>query len=306
MAFRSSFWWACLCVLWLRDVSTASHYVLHSTRGSFRDALSHCSPGVLTTLATEQEVTQVLQEVLVKAAPHETFTFWVGLRKNNTECVIPALPLRGFRWTETGEQHSQVSQWEEEPAETCTESRCAALTGRSDGSNVTKWGLISVTCKNQYQYICKLKDKPTGHSTETSTPGAEPYSRPSLRQPEPTTPDVRDLTPTPSPGPDPCADGLQRDSSGRCVDINECSGAVCTVILNNDVDKGNGALSAILVPAVVAVVVLVALVVVVVVTVKCYLVRQAKRRTSRRAQKAMMKSKHEKTSKETTNEKAAT
>ncbi|XP_047467109.1 C-type lectin domain family 14 member A [Mugil cephalus] len=272
MASRSSWWWACLCVLWLRDVSVASpRYVLQSPAGSFSDAQKNCSPGVLATLATQRELDHVLALISVK----KNLTFWVGLKKNNTECVVPTLPLRGFRWTETGLQNSEGIEWAEEPAETCTEIRCAALTSQSDGSRRTRWGLISVTCKNQYRYICKLEDGQDGRSPETSTP------EPDLQSPEPSS----------SSG--PCAEGFQREGSYRCVD-------------QTTPPPTDGSLAAILVPALAALAALVVLVVLVLVTVKCCLVRRAKRRAARRAQKMAMKSKHEKTSKETANEKEAT
>ncbi|XP_040916350.1 C-type lectin domain family 14 member A [Toxotes jaculatrix] len=156
---------SCWIYLWIivlprivsADSASPPHYSIHRTHVSFDQAMEGCSPGVLTTLATEQEVANVLRLISETALPQNEFTFWVGLRKAKNECVVTTLPLRGFKWLEDGSEESQVSRWVKEPADTCTTTRCAVLKGELDGLTVTSWGLIPVTCKNTYQFICKLR-----------------------------------------------------------------------------------------------------------------------------------------------------
>ncbi|XP_070697780.1 C-type lectin domain family 14 member A, partial [Pempheris klunzingeri] len=184
--------------------SLSPHFTIHRTRVSFDRAMQDCSPGVLTTLATDQEVTNILGLVSESLSPlnQKEVTLWVGLRKVKDECVVYTLPLRGFKWTEDGSQESQVSRWAQEPKQTCTTVRCAALKVEFDGSAMVRWGLIPVTCKNSYQFICKM---PPGKSETRVTPEPEPPATskakpatseppktepgPATQRPEPTTPE---------------------------------------------------------------------------------------------------------------------
>uniref|UniRef100_A0A3B4Z9R4 C-type lectin domain containing 14A n=1 Tax=Stegastes partitus TaxID=144197 RepID=A0A3B4Z9R4_9TELE len=242
MACRLFGCWTPLCiVLFLlssisADPSLTPRYVLHSTRGTFDDAMQRCSPGVLTTLATNQEVDDILKLVSNSVPLQDDFTFWLGLRKAKNECVVPAQPLRGFRWTADGSEESQVSRWAEEPVLTCTGVRCAALKGQFDGST-TSWGLIPVKCKNEYPFICKLKGGLTEGSPEATEPSkpATPKTRPATSEHVPTTPEPELPTEepepelVPGPGPDPitvclqCSHGFHKDAAGRCMDVDECA-----------------------------------------------------------------------------------
>ncbi|XP_042370732.1 C-type lectin domain family 14 member A [Plectropomus leopardus] len=428
----SKFCWIYLWFLF-RSISaglaSSPYYTVHLTGVSFDQALQECSPGILTALATEQEVTAVLGVVSESAAAlhHSQFTFWVGLRKVKNECVVPTLPLRGFKWTEDGGEDSQVSRWVEEPQHTCTTDRCAALRGRLDGTVVTSWGLIAVTCKNSFQFICKthvnpappgpskpeLRPQPATPEPATPEPAtpepATPEPEPAISeppQPEPKLPTLgpkpgHDLTPAPVPelpgqdldlgweagrgsgscpspsdirirsiSPDyknssriqvecwsnvqvelrctghpaqwrlpddshpnftavcvPCNRGFQKDASGLCVDIDECSGGrpcrhaclntegsfrcVCSDQNGKQHDEGSpkcadeAAAAGFLIPVLAAVAALVVLLVVVAVTVKCCLMRRSKKRAMKKAEKMAMKSKDSKDSFETANEKAA-
>uniref|UniRef100_A0A3P8RTS5 C-type lectin domain-containing protein n=1 Tax=Amphiprion percula TaxID=161767 RepID=A0A3P8RTS5_AMPPE len=412
------------------DPSSPSKYALHQTSANFEDAVQHCSPGVLTTIATQQEVDDILKLISDSVPLQGDFTFWVGLRKARNECVVLSQPLRGFRWTEDSSEESQVSRWEQEPVQTCTGVRCAALKGRFDGLMV-RWGLIPVTCKNGYPFICKLKNRQTGGSPQgeqaTVNPQPEPEPEPATPEPKPATtepskpatPKPRPVTAEPEPatpkpeltmeGPEPelgpdsgpdvmsdvcqhpiipgtrslildpdnsswvqvecwstvkldlhcsgqpamwrtldgspanfstaclqCPHGFQKDVFGRCVDVDECANpdgapcrqtclntegsyrCVCSDADEKQHDEGSpscqdqetvedsGALSGILIPVLIAVAALVVLVVVVVVTVKCCLMRQSKKRAIKAAEKMAMKSKQEKDSFQTANEKTAT
>ncbi|XP_040054674.2 C-type lectin domain family 14 member A [Gasterosteus aculeatus] len=156
---ESSFCWLPLVIFFRTIWASSPPYTVHSDRVSFHQASELCRPGVLTKLSSQQEVRDVLGFVSGSATPfQEEFNFWVGLKKLKDECVIPTLPLRGFKWTEDGSQEFQVSQWAQEPQDTCTAVRCAVLNGRWDGSNFTSWGLVPVSCKSNYQFICKLRD----------------------------------------------------------------------------------------------------------------------------------------------------
>ncbi|XP_029982050.1 C-type lectin domain family 14 member A [Sphaeramia orbicularis] len=153
--------WICLCWIycWTAVVSADLTYTIHRTKLSFNEAKDRCSPAVLTTLATQEEVSKVLKSISTSLSPvQHQFTLWVGLRKLKNECVIPTLSLRGFKWTDNSGEEAQVSRWREEPEETCTTVRCAAITGELTGLSVTDWGLIPVSCTNRYQFICKHRD----------------------------------------------------------------------------------------------------------------------------------------------------
>ncbi|KAG7233328.1 hypothetical protein INR49_007219 [Caranx melampygus] len=149
---------------------------------TFEDAMKTCN---LTTLATDQEVTKILSLVSVSVRPQSNSAFWVGLRINKKECVFPRRPLRGFKWVQDGSEESQVSQWLEEPDDTCTAVRCAILQVQVEQSAVKRWGLIPVRCANAYNFICK--------SVSTSTPAAPEPASPKPAVPEPPEP------PTPKP-----------------------------------------------------------------------------------------------------------
>ncbi|XP_039994153.1 C-type lectin domain family 14 member A [Xiphias gladius] len=211
----ASWFSSCWIYLWIivifRKLSadstySPSRYTIHRTDVTFDKATEDCFPGVLTTLASEQEVASVLGLISESVLPRSEFTFWVGLKKAKNECVVPTLPLRGFKWTEDGSQESQVSRWVKEPQNTCTTVRCAVLQGEFDGSTVTRWGLIPVTCKNTYQFICKLRDTQTRRTSddrETTIKPGIPEPKPAATEPlEPATTEPK----LPRQGPEPETD----------------------------------------------------------------------------------------------------
>ncbi|TNN87309.1 Proteoglycan 4 [Liparis tanakae] len=211
---ESWFCWIQLVILFRTiwaDLASPPQYTIHQAQLSFDQAAEDCSPGVLTTIATEPEVADILG-LISQSTPtnQKEFTFWVGLRKVKHHCVVSTLPLRGFKWTEDGSEDSQVSRWAEEPKHTCTTVRCAALKGEWDGSKVTRWGLIPVTCKNKYQFICKLRDRETSvkpAAPEPPKPAApEPIKPAAPEPPKPATPEPpKPATPEPPKpaGPEP-------------------------------------------------------------------------------------------------------
>uniref|UniRef100_A0A673BS37 C-type lectin domain-containing protein n=1 Tax=Sphaeramia orbicularis TaxID=375764 RepID=A0A673BS37_9TELE len=240
--------WICLCWIycWTAVVSADLTYTIHRTKLSFNEAKDRCSPAVLTTLATQEEVSKVLKSISTSLSPvQHQFTLWVGLRKLKNECVIPTLSLRGFKWTDNSGEEAQVSRWREEPEETCTTVRCAAITGELTGLSVTDWGLIPVSCTNRYQFICKHRD---GQVAGPEDPAPETMaSKTELKTLETHNPDnssrmgvdcfsgvrlelfcldaiwwLLDAPVNTSSACWPCHAGFRKDIYGNCVDVDEC------------------------------------------------------------------------------------
>ncbi|XP_042292716.1 C-type lectin domain family 14 member A isoform X1 [Thunnus maccoyii] len=416
---------SCCIYLWiitlLRGVSaepaSTPKYILNRNEVSFDQAKIKCSPGVLTTLATKQEVADVLQLVSSGSPLEKTrFTYWVGLQKPKNECIVSELPLKGFKWMADGGEEMEMSRWKEEPKGTCTTVRCAVLTGELNRSTVSSWGLLSVSCKTESQFICKLADgqtvrrpedltpepatpesKPPTPESKPATPESKPptpeskpptpESKPPTPESKPPTPESKPATPEPEPEPDagpesdscihpvasirslslhpndssrilvecwssvklelhcsgrpavwrlqddspanftaiclPCIDGFKKDTSGNCVDIDECGGGggpcrhtclntqgsykcVCSDQDGEYHDEDSQVCTGNLIWVIVAVAALIVLVVVIAVTVKCCLMRRSKKRAMKKAEKMDMDSKDGKDSFETANEKTTT
>lgn len=201
--------WICLrwIYCWTVVVSADLTYTIHRSELSFNEALDRCSPAVLTTLATQQEVNDVLKSISTSVSPvQHQFTFWVGLRKLKNECVIPTLSLRGFKWTENGGEEAQVSRWREEPEETCTTVRCAVITGELTGLSVTDWGLTPVSCSSRHQFICKHRDgqmvgpeDPVPENTAPKTELETPETHTVTPDPDPEKPENDTTAPEPEP-----------------------------------------------------------------------------------------------------------
>lgn len=376
--------WFCWISIWtlnalICDTSAEpSQYVIHSTPLSFDEARKACSPGVLTTLVTKPEVTTIYELISKSVLPlnQSRSTFWVSLRMNKTDCVDLEQPLRGFRWMGDDSQESQVYHWLEEPEQTCTTVRCAAL--RVNGLTAKNWGLVPDSCKSKYQFICKMKDTFTHQEPHTPTEPHKPVPTSEIQKPEPTAlptetrlepevygadanpgsscqnphvPTARFLTPHSENGSqmwvecwsnervvlhcsglpptwhllngspanftticNQCDKGFHRDTTGNCVDVDECSAVdapcrhgcqntqgsyqcVCTDESGQHHNCTDLAASAdsglqlgILVPVLVAIGALVLLLVLVVVIVMCCLMR--KRRAEERAEKMAMENKY--------------
>lgn len=182
-------------------------YTFHNNNVNFEQAAALCSPGVLTTLATMQEVTEILRLISEGSRPQGKATFWIGLKKAKETCVISSLPLRGFHWTEDGSTDSEVNRWTKEPVETCTAARCGTLQVQLDGSAAPKWGLVAVTCKNAsvYPFICKLKER---DNSKPDPPNPGPVSLPH----QPDSPEYKPAAPQPHhpDQPEPTAPGQHK------------------------------------------------------------------------------------------------
>ncbi|XP_072221406.1 C-type lectin domain family 14 member A [Leuresthes tenuis] len=347
-----------------------TQYTLSQKTTTFSEAVTDCSPGILTTITTEHELKQILELINNSVSHQEEFTAWVGLKRARNECVISSKPLRGYKWVDNSSEETKVSVWLEEPKRTCTDMRCAAVKRRFVQAEV-KLGLVPVTCRSKYKFICKLTHD-SRHTTmtpaatepelETTTPetrSATVKPNPVVPQPNQPTPEL-DNDPGASAGPEldlcekpivpdsrslildhrnssriqvecwpniqldllcsgrpaqwrmldgspanfssicwQCDIGFQKNASGYCVDIDECSDAnlcrhsclntegsyrcVCADNRGNEtcqdggINQGSGLLTGILIPVVVAVVALV-LLVIVGVMVKCCLTRRSKKR----------------------------
>lgn len=147
---------------------------------------------------------------------HAKFTFWVGLQKAKNECMVPVLPLRGFKWTSDGSDVTQVSPWAEEPQHTCTTLLCAALQAQVRGSAVAGWGLVPASCRRSLPFICKQAEVQTPTVPKVEAPSAEPEPQPSTPTSDPQKPE------TPGSGAESknrsdSHEGSQRDGgSGSC------------------------------------------------------------------------------------------
>ncbi|XP_036006931.1 C-type lectin domain family 14 member A [Fundulus heteroclitus] len=167
------FWPCCWCrFLWmvvflLKNVSanSSSHtkYTLSQREARFDQAVTACLPGTLPSVATEHEYQEISQLLSKSKLYQANITVWIGLRKPKSECVVPSLPLRGFKWVENGSQEASVINWLEEPALTCTEDLCGALKRQVVQSKV-HLVLIPDSCKTPYRFICKVRHAGTSHS----------------------------------------------------------------------------------------------------------------------------------------------
>lgn len=208
----ASWFWVCL---WTSATAAAQppYYSLQQSRVPFHQATAACSPGLLTSLATNQEVDHVLALISRSVPPpvHAELTFWVGLWKDKSECMNPALPLRGFKWTSDGSDVTEVSRWAEEPEPTCTTVLCAVLKAQVHGSAVAGWGLVPVSCSNQFPFICKQREPPTPTGPSPEPTSAEPEPHRSSPTSDPQTLQTPD-SPTGSNHPPDSQDG----ASGSC------------------------------------------------------------------------------------------
>ncbi|XP_051250568.1 C-type lectin domain family 14 member A [Dicentrarchus labrax] len=254
--------WFCSCWVYLmvivavRDISadpaSPPRYTIHHTKVTFNSATENCFPGVLTTLATKQDVNDILGFISrsVSSLNKSNFTFWVGLRKDKNKCVTPMLPLKGFQWTEDGSKEMQVSHWTLEPELTCTSVLCGALQMELERSMVTGWGLIPVGCSKGHKFICKLRDGLTGGTPKPAEPKpatAEPHKpepRPATQKPEPTIAEPE--RPTQEPEPDlnpkigPKLQGPEPDSGSEpAVELDSCQRPNITRVRSFRLDPDN-------------------------------------------------------------------
>uniref|UniRef100_A0A3Q2SU29 Complement component C1q receptor-like n=1 Tax=Fundulus heteroclitus TaxID=8078 RepID=A0A3Q2SU29_FUNHE len=309
------FWPCCWCrFLWmvvflLKNVSanSSSHtkYTLSQREARFDQAVSGCLPGTLPSVATEHEYQEISQLLSKSKLYQANITVWIGLRKPKSECVVPSLPLRGFKWVENGSQEASVINWLEEPALTCTEDLCGALKRQVVQSKV-HLVLIPDSCKTPYRFICKGRHVAATHpSIRSLTPDSsndsrvlvECWSEVKIELVCSGTPAVWRLLDGSLADFSSiclhCDTGFQKNDSGLCVDVDECStGKPCPhtcqntegsyrCVCGDDPDSsceetgGKSSMLHILIPVVVVVVVLLVILAIIVV-VTCCLKRRKK------------------------------
>ncbi|KAL3049702.1 hypothetical protein OYC64_009036 [Pagothenia borchgrevinki] len=199
-------------------------FSLHPSPVIFSVAEDACPPGELASLSSDQEVSAVLDLV----SGSNGSVFWVGLRKVKDACVDPGLPLRGFSWTGGGSRAPQVVRWAQEPQETCTTLRCAAIKLNQTGTSGTSWGLIPVSCRNKNPYICKGRGTPQPTSaTQDPEPDLKPKfgPEPDLKPDSGTEPDLKpDSGTEPDLKPDSGTEPDLKSDSGTEPDLKPDSG----------------------------------------------------------------------------------
>jgi len=220
--------WRVLLGLWVLGMRSAGSrgaspqvYEVHMEQVNFDKAVEGCSGGGrLAELSTRQEASEVFRQAVAALEGSGPRAFWVGLRKTKEKCIVPHLPLRGFRWLSDGSERweggprTEGGLWWEEPDETCTTSRCASLSIRRHGSGPPRWGLLAKACSPNLSFICQrplahtdppLTGPPTGEpELPTTTPWlAVLATRDTTTARTPTIPTLPDTTHTSKPRPGP-------------------------------------------------------------------------------------------------------
>ncbi|XP_077420837.1 C-type lectin domain family 14 member A [Vanacampus margaritifer] len=171
-------------------------YELRHSPLPFERAQEACHPHGLASFARPEELAQVLS--LIGGSPRAgSLTFWVGLKKAKNQCVVPSLPLRGFKWTFGGEDATE-SRWAHEPEQTCTSVLCAGLVTQLDGSTVVSWGLVPLSCKTRNHFICKLESDDGGLAEPKlgrTEPAGPKTAEPEFPTPEPAGPNQSEQKP---------------------------------------------------------------------------------------------------------------
>uniref|UniRef100_A0AAY4C7V4 Complement component C1q receptor n=1 Tax=Denticeps clupeoides TaxID=299321 RepID=A0AAY4C7V4_9TELE len=126
-------------------------FTAHLERTTFQDAQDKCTynGGSLTTVTDEEEAASV-GSVVSRVAGRDAF--WIGLRLQKGTCAAAGTALRGFEWT-SGVEASPYSNWDREPASTCTEDRCVAVRHVAPGRDL-KW--TDASCRGVNFYLCKF------------------------------------------------------------------------------------------------------------------------------------------------------
>ncbi|XP_057714567.1 C-type lectin domain family 14 member A [Corythoichthys intestinalis] len=174
---------------------------------TFERAQEACGHRGLASFAKPGEFVRLL-----KSVPAGPSVFWVGLKKAKNQCVVPSLPLRGFKWARGGGEDADDTSWAREPEQTCTSVLCAGLSVESDGSR----GLIPLSCKSHHPFICNLESqarpttepaipRPTG-TPQPAAPGTELLEPPMTATTEPGTVRTESAAPK-TQRPDPATPG---------------------------------------------------------------------------------------------------
>lgn len=213
-------------------------YTVHLNKRTFKDAENDCLPGsFLTKIQNAKEMAKILKTISDKNNKADNL-FWIGLNKDIGTCVKPDLPLKGFKWTEDNTIQSDVTKWKTEPLETCTAARCGLLSVEYGDSGAISSGFVDATCREERPFICKRNFRMLCHRPYIS--GTHDIIQQSN---DPYTCEIvcnsganftltcsKDLVWTVVGNENmnisqlcqECKKGYRRDSSGNCVDLNEC------------------------------------------------------------------------------------
>lgn len=174
----------------LKGLSGAGHetlcaskacFTLHMDKVNFETAHQKCvdNGGYLTTV-TDREEEDVLRSLLsqIQSRRDGRLKFWIGLKLQG-HCLLADEALRGFKWV-SGHNSTHYSNWEKEPADTCTE-RCVKVTHIS-GQNQLKW--TDGNCRGPNFYACKFHFKAMCKPLALLGPGQINYIAPFSKDPE--------------------------------------------------------------------------------------------------------------------------
>ncbi|XP_051502024.1 C-type lectin domain family 14 member A [Myxocyprinus asiaticus] len=213
-------------------------YTIHLDKRSFKDAQNYCTPGsFLTDIPNEKETAKILKAVWEKNNKTATL-FWIGLKKYKGNCVKQNLPLKGFYWMVDNSTQSNGITWKTTPTDTCIDERCGLLSVEYDGYSAKSSGAVDAACKQTHPFICKRNVKVAcpkpyilGTHDIIENP-SEPFAQQIICSSDHkfNLKCSNDLVWTVVGHPNmdvsqlclQCEKGLKRDSSGNCVDINEC------------------------------------------------------------------------------------
>lgn len=217
----------------------------------FNDAQNLCAHnGFLANMPNEEETENILKVIEDKRDTTAT-SFWIGLKKERTQCVQGDLPLKGFHWIVDNSTEFYLDKWKEEPQSTCTNTLCGLLSVEYSGSKLVSWGFTSKLCTKKYPFICKHKgsSKNILCSSKPAILGdhdiTEKKSDPYTLWVSCNGTDLFTLTCSKSTrewklvgGTETeiqglclkCKNGYKKDKDGKCVDVDECKQSNnCTV-----------------------------------------------------------------------------
>ncbi|XP_073495030.1 uncharacterized protein [Phyllobates terribilis] len=159
---------------------TGNCYTIIITELTFTDANLNCGPkGSLTTMKSEQEKREILQFATQFQNRRNFSEFWIGLYQPEKTCIVKDKNLYGFIWI-SGEEETQVSEWDKIPKKTCTtKKRCVILQSRLSTTNTgfgnITWFWKNDKCTRRLPSICRF---PTEFTPIEDLPSTAPTTQP--------------------------------------------------------------------------------------------------------------------------------
>ncbi|CAH2328421.1 Hypothetical predicted protein [Pelobates cultripes] len=156
----------CLCMapmLLGEDILCFHHsgncYMIQTKKLIFMDANTECGPrGSLATMKDEQELFEILQLASAFENKPDIDAFWIGLIRQNKECVVPSKKTQGYSWV-SGGNDSKVEYWGEYPKPSCMRRRCVGLqkwngpVKSREGHHL--WAWKDSKCNSNFSSICR-------------------------------------------------------------------------------------------------------------------------------------------------------